>query len=143
MFRAVRRSLLIPLLAAGLVAGCGTEPEPAGAPGAPPAPPSAPAPAAPAAPTDPAAPAGQRVELAYAGGEVAGGVQRVSVPLGSTVTLTVTGDAPDEVHVHGYDEYLDVAPGTEGTVTFQADIPGVFEVELHDSGLLLAQLQVS
>jgi hypothetical protein len=28
-------------------------------------------------------------------------------------------------------------------ITFPADIPGVFEVEMHDSGLLLAQLEVS
>jgi len=81
--------------------------------------------------------------LGYAGGEVTGGTQRVPVPLGEAVTLVVTGDVVDEVHVHGYDFYRDVRPGAEVMITFLADIPGVFEVEMHDSGLMLAQLQVS
>jgi hypothetical protein len=81
--------------------------------------------------------------LGYAGGEVIGGTQRVPVPLGATVTLVVTGDAADEVHVHGYDLYLDPTPGSAAMITFPADIPGVFEVETHGSGLVLAQLEVS
>ncbi len=64
------------------------------------------------------------------------------VPLGATVDLVVTGDTADQVHLHGYDYYLDVPAGGTATLRFPADIPGVFEVELHD-GLLLTQLEVS
>jgi hypothetical protein len=133
-----RRLVLFPLLVAALLAGCGTEPAPGGGAVA------ASTSATPAATTTvPSAPAGRTVRLGYAGGEVTGGTQRVPVPLGARVTLVVTGDVADEVHVHGYDSYLDVAPGAAALITFPADIPGVFEVETHDSGLVLAQLEVS
>jgi hypothetical protein len=142
VYFASRRLILFPLLVAVLVGGCGTEPAPGagavtGSTSATPA-------ATPTMPTAaPSAPAGETVRLGYAGGQVTGGTQRVPVPLGERVTLVVTGDVVDEVHVHGYDSYLDVTPGTEAMITFPADIPGVFEVEMHDSGLLLAQLEVS
>jgi len=142
VYFASRRLILFPLLVAVLVGGCGTEPAPGagavtGSTSATPA-------ATPTMPTAaPSAPAGETVWLGYAGGQVTGGTQRVPVPLGERVTLVVTGDVVDEVHVHGYDSYLDVTPGADAMITFPADIPGVFEVEMHDSGLLLAQLEVS
>ena len=82
------------------------------------------------------------VEVSVAGGEVQRPSDRVEVPLGSTVMMTVTSDEPDEGHVHGYDLTFAVGPGEPGTVQFPADIPGVFEVELHESGLPLVSLQV-
>ena len=45
----------------------------------------------------------QRVEVAFAGGEVTGGVRRYAVPLGSTVELVVASDVAEQVHLHGYD----------------------------------------
>ena len=82
------------------------------------------------------------IELLVMGGELDGGARRESVPLGENVTIRVTGDATDEVHVHGYDHFFAVIDG-EGELTFAALIPGVFEVELEGSGSLLVQLQVS
>ncbi len=64
------------------------------------------------------------------------------MPLGSTVRLTVAADAADEVHVHGLHRTLTLAPGTPASVEFVAEIAGVFEVELHESGLALTSLQV-
>ena len=63
--------------------------------------------------------------------------------MGESVTLKVTSDVADHVHVHGYDLFTDVAAGDPVTIEFSADIPGVFEVELEDSGLLLLELEVS
>ena len=94
-----------------------------------------------AAPSTPSA-AGQRIEVTVTGGQVSGDTGRVAVPAGEHVTLVVTSDAPDELHVHGYDLGADLAPGTPATVEFDATIPGVFEVELHDAGTLLVSLQV-
>lgn len=88
------------------------------------------------------APAGEVVELSYAGGEVAGGGRR-TVPLGSVVTLRVTSDVADHVHLHGYDLMIELVPGTASELTFEATIPGVFEVELEDRGILLGNLEVS
>jgi len=77
------------------------------------------------------------------GGEVVGGAATVAVERGALVELTVTADVSDEVHVHGYNEFGDLAPGESVTVSFLADIPGVFEVELERSGLLLVELEVA
>jgi len=55
----------------------------------------------------------------------------------------VTADVVDEVHVHGYDLFADVAPGAPATINFVADIPGVWEVELEGAGALLVELEVS
>jgi hypothetical protein len=56
---------------------------------------------------------------------------------------TVDADVADEVHVHGYDLVADVAPGSPAELTFLADIPGVFEVELESSHVELLRLEVA
>ncbi|MDH4147814.1 MAG: hypothetical protein OEY23_21870 [Acidimicrobiia bacterium] len=86
---------------------------------------------------------GRLVEVRYAGGEVAGGVKRVSIDLDEEVTLVVHSDVADEVHLHGYDESVDVEAGGSATLAFTADIPGVFEVELEGLAVPLAELEVS
>lgn len=83
-----------------------------------------------------------QASLEVRGGQVVGGVERVEADVGDTVALTVTSDVADHVHVHGYDLEAPVSPGEPAEVTFQADIPGVFEVELEDRGLQLAELVV-
>ncbi len=84
----------------------------------------------------------QRIEVAYAGGEVTGGVDRYAVPLGATVEVVVSSDVADEVHVHGYDRSSFVTAGASTTVRLVADLPGVFEVELEQRAAPLAELQV-
>ena len=86
---------------------------------------------------------GQRIEVEVAGGQVTGDTGRVPVAVGASVMLVITTDVADEVHVHGYDLTAELEPGTETAVTFDATIPGVFEVELHESGTALLSLQVS
>jgi hypothetical protein len=85
----------------------------------------------------------QRIEVEVAGGEVTGDTGRVPVVAGGPVTLVVTSDVADEVHVHGYDLTLALTPGTPAEIAFDATLTGVFEVELHDAGTVLLTLQVS
>jgi hypothetical protein len=85
----------------------------------------------------------QRVEVAFGGGEVTGGVRRYAVPLGSTVELVVASDVAEEVHLHGYDRMAYVTAGATATLRFVADLPGVFDVELEGSGTPLTQLQIA
>ena len=92
--------------------------------------------------TTPVPPAGQQLAVQVAGGKVTGDTGRVPVPVGDHVTLTITSDVPDEVHVHGYDLTTALTPGTPAELTFDATIPGVFEVELHEAGTVLLSLQV-
>lgn len=71
------------------------------------------------------------------------GEDRYQVPVGEEVTITVVADLVEEVHVHGYDLSADIAPGSPGVITFIADIPGIFEVELEVSHQPLFELVVS
>jgi nitrogenase subunit NifH len=89
-----------------------------------------------------AEPEGTVIEVTVAGGQVKGG-GRTSVPLGDAVTIRVTSDVTDHVHLHGYDVLADVAAGGTAELVFTADIPGVFEVELEDAGLALLELEIS
>ena len=81
------------------------------------------------------------IEVGYAGGNITGGGRR-STTVGQTVVIKVTSDIADEVHLHGYDKKADAAPGTVATITFVADKPGIFEVELEKKGLKLFELEV-
>jgi hypothetical protein len=85
----------------------------------------------------------QHIEITFAGGAVTGGVQRYTVPVNSTVELVVTSDVADEVHVHGYDRKSFVTAGASTTVRWDANLPGVFDVELEQRATPLASLQVS
>ena len=86
----------------------------------------------------------ETVELNYVvvGGQPQGGIARDSVAQGRNVLITVTSDVADEVHLHGYDLMADVAPGTPATIRFTADAPGRFEIELEDSAVQIAELEV-
>ena len=132
--------LLAPLLIAVLLTGCSSgtdetaDPTPSAA-----ASPSAVATGAAPSPS----PSGTVVEVTYAGGEVSGVDPRVNVTLGEPVVLRFTSDVVEEIHVHGYDLYTDLAPGTPAEISFTADIPGSFEVELHEAGRPLFQLRVA
>ena len=68
--------------------------------------------------------------------------ERYDVPLGEEVTITVTSTFADEVHVHSYDLFAELEPDMPGRITFVADVPGVFEVELENAGVPLFELVV-
>jgi hypothetical protein len=84
----------------------------------------------------------QRIEVVVTGGQVSGDSGRLPVAAGEHVTLVITTDEADEVHVHGYDLAAELSPGQPTEIAFDATIPGVFEVELHETGTQLLSLQV-
>jgi FtsP/CotA-like multicopper oxidase with cupredoxin domain len=81
------------------------------------------------------------VEVTVANGEVEG-PKSVEVKAGEKVSIAVTSDVADHVHVHGYDELVDLVPGKRAVLRFTANIPGAWEVELEDAGKLLFELKV-
>lgn len=93
---------------------------------------------------DDAAPAddGTVIEVSVADGAVERG-GRTAVELGDTVTIRITSDMDDHIHLHGYDVLVDVTAGEPAELTFEATIPGVFEVELEDSRIQLLELEIS
>lgn len=78
----------------------------------------------------------------FQNGAVAGGLAQLEFAKGDTARFRVSSDTADEVHVHGYDLKRDVAAGGTVSFSFRADIDGIFEVELENSGIQLAQLRV-
>ncbi|MBA2428816.1 MAG: hypothetical protein H0V55_03725 [Thermoleophilaceae bacterium] len=81
-------------------------------------------------------------EIRIADGEPVGKARTVSVESGGTVRLAFRSDAAGEVHIHGYDRYVDVKAGGTVRTRFPAELEGIFEVEDHGSGALLAKLRV-
>ena len=131
-------SALLPVLVAGALSGCaGTDPGAAAGTGAT-------STSASSTPSDaaPRGAAGRLIVVQIAGGQVSGDTGRVPVAAGTEVTLSVTSDVADEVHVHGYDLEAELTPGAPAEITFDATVTGVFEVELHEAGTVLLSLQV-
>jgi FtsP/CotA-like multicopper oxidase with cupredoxin domain len=79
--------------------------------------------------TVPPKPAVNRIRIED--GEVVGGPADIQVKKGDQVTIMVSANAPDDVHLHGYDIEKPVAPGKPATFKFTADIEGIFEIESH------------
>ena len=69
--------------------------------------------------------------IAVAGGKAVGGEQTLKVKKGDHVRITVSVDAPQEVHLHGYDIEKTVQPGTPGVWDFTATFEGIFDMESH------------
>jgi FtsP/CotA-like multicopper oxidase with cupredoxin domain len=84
----------------------------------------------------------QAARIRVQGGQPVGGVREIEVKKDDNVRLTVTADAPEHVHVHGYDLFADVAPGQAAGFRFRAANEGVFEIELEDSHVQIAELRV-
>lgn len=93
-----------------------------------------------AAPEEPSA---MRIRITVRGGRAVGGIQRPRVSRGDDVVLVVRADAPEVVHLHGYDREAPVGPNAPAQIGFRADQPGRFELELEKSGVLIAELTVS
>jgi hypothetical protein len=72
----------------------------------------------------------------------AGKVTKLRVKQGDTVRFRVRSEAGDEIHVHGYDREEEIPAGETVTVTFPAEITGIFEIEFHGSGEQIGQLRV-
>lgn len=63
--------------------------------------------------------------------------------LGDTVTISITGDKAEEVHLHVYDLKFELKPGQPVTHTFKADKTcGPCDIEIEDSGTPIGGLTV-
>lgn len=69
-------------------------------------------------------------------------VRRLRVDKGETVRFAVRSATDEEIHVHGYDLSKPAPAGKTVRMTFEADIEGVFEIELERSATPIAELEV-
>jgi len=137
------------VLAAVVVACAGEESPPAATTptvrtiSAPAGPPTAGATPSATAPPTPVADVVIAVTVSGAGRKVSTAEDRVKIKRGQSVALTITSDQADEVHIHGYDLTKKLTPEKPTTFTFDADLPGSWEVELHDAHKVLVRLEVA
>lgn len=82
-----------------------------------------------------------RIDVAFFDG-ASDVTERITVERGDEIEIVVTADVSDEVHVHGYDFRADVTPDEPAVITFVADLPGIYEVELEGAHILLFELEV-
>lgn len=90
-----------------------------------------------------AAPAPATPVITITGGKPAGGIKKLTFAKGDDVRFTVASDVADEIHVHGYDFHKDVAKGGKVSFDFPAKIDGIFEIELENAGVQIAELKVT
>jgi hypothetical protein len=90
-----------------------------------------------------AAPPPPRVEtVRIRDGGPAGEPRTITFDSGDTVRLRFRSNVAAEVHIHGYDKTLNVPAGGSERSQFKANAEGIFEIEEHHSGELLAKLEV-
>lgn len=80
--------------------------------------------------------------MEFVDGEIVG-PDVFEVELGETVDIWIRSDVDDEVHVHGYDLTYALEAGDPFHLSFVADVPGIFEVEVHAGHTVLFEVEVS
>ncbi|MGI8632911.1 MAG: hypothetical protein ACR2NA_10260 [Solirubrobacterales bacterium] len=92
-------------------------------------------------PTATSEPAGE--EIVVRDERPVGGEQILRFDSGGRARFTVRSpEKALEIHVHGYDITRTAEPGAPARFSFDADLEGVFEVEIESSGRTLAELRV-
>lgn len=85
----------------------------------------------------------QATTIVVRGGQVVGGLMRISATKGDRVAIVVRADVSDEVHVHGYNRTGDVTPSAPARIGFRANLVGRFEIELESRSFQIAELEVN
>lgn len=68
--------------------------------------------------------------------------QNIQIKEGEDITIKVTSPVADEVHIHGYDKTIELVPDIESSLTFNANLTGKYEIELHEAHVLLGTIEV-
>lgn len=82
------------------------------------------------------------VDVTVDGDTITPNGERIDLAVGETMRLDVTADRPGELHVHSSPEQtLTYAKGATA-LRLKIDHPGVIDVEDHDTGHVVIQLEV-
>jgi hypothetical protein len=91
----------------------------------------------------PASGSGLSVDITIAHGQVTPANATLQASVHQPITLHVTSDAADELHVHSVpDHKFAVAAAANQTFQFSVDVPGSVEVELHHLDRTVATIHV-
>jgi len=86
---------------------------------------------------------GVLVDVTVGGDEIAPNGARIEAEVGEPIIVTVDADRAGELHVHSTPEQVIAFDQGSTQHELVIDQPGVVEVEEHDSGFVVLQLQVS
>ena len=92
----------------------------------------------------PATGAGLTVDIIIAHGQVTPANATLQATVREPITLHVTSDVTDELHVHSVpDHKFEVAAAGNQTFQFSVDVPGSVDVELHHLDRTVATIHVN
>ena len=82
------------------------------------------------------------ISITAVNGRPVGGIKRPTVKKGQTVRIVVRTNVGSQVNLHGYNIEKKIKKGVPTVIQFVAKVQGRFELELHPTDALLAQLTV-
>lgn len=85
----------------------------------------------------------EAIDVEIKGNEIQPNGKRVQVAVGEPIRLHVESDRAAELHVHSSPEQELAVRKGESTVSFTVKTPGIVDVEEHESGIVILQLEVS
>lgn len=87
--------------------------------------------------------AGPVLDVTIAKGQVTPTNATLQAKVGQPITVHVTSDATDELHVHSSpDKEFEIAAAPNQTFTFTVNVPGSVDVELHHLDKTVVTIQV-
>jgi hypothetical protein len=90
----------------------------------------------------PEEPEGSVLEVVIDGEEVSPNSQRIELARGKPLVIEFRSDRAGELHVHSKPEQFVEFPAGSSTRELVIDVPGLVEVEEHETGAVVAQLAV-
>ena len=100
-------------------------------------------PSEPSSPSESTSPSDDAIEVEIEGGKISPNGDRVEVKTGEAITLQIDSDRAGELHVHSTPEQELSFDKGESTVELTIDTPGIVDVEEHETGVVVLQLEVS
>ncbi len=85
---------------------------------------------------------GEAIEVELEGDQVDPSGRRVEVQAGTPIRLAVESDRAGEFHVHSSPEQTIPFEKGESVVRFRVETPGIVDVEEHETGAVVLQLEV-
>ncbi|OGE09910.1 hypothetical protein A3A60_04940 [Candidatus Curtissbacteria bacterium RIFCSPLOWO2_01_FULL_42_26] len=87
-------------------------------------------------------PSPKTFELVVEGKKLVSGPQTINVTEGDNITIKITSDQEEELHIHGYDNSVDLQKDIPAQLSFTANITGRFIYELEKSETEIGVLEV-
>lgn len=81
-------------------------------------------------------------ELVVKNKKLVSGPKTIKVNQGDEMTIKITSDEAEELHIHAYDNGVELKPGKQTTLTFTTSLSGRFPFELENSKTEIGVLEV-